>query len=756
MTGRRESRAASSCVNLLRATLLILVAACGPAPEASTPVAAPALDAVVPARAAAPPVEELAFTLHPLDVAPRAGHTSMAPLTDPGLVPFLAIGDESEKTFPLTKTRVRATVGPFFADVTVTQRFENRAERPLEAIYVFPLPENAAVYESKMVVGDRETTSVVEERQRARATYGAAKRQGFSASLLEQERANVLTQSVANVAPGTVVEITTRYRQDLARDEGVHELVFPMVVGPRFAAGRPLKGAPVGKGTSRDTTDVPDASRLSPPSAERSGQDIELEVTSLVPWGEIETPTHEVVRTTANGRETLMIAKRDRIPNRDFILRYRLRDPMPRALLLEDPARGYFSLMIDAPAGEAPATPRELLFVVDVSGSMRGEPLATCQAAIREALRHLRAGDRFNIHTFAGTSAKAFPTPRRASSATIEEGLAFIERAAAGGGTEMVAALDEAFREEGEGERFVFFLTDGFVSVEDELMAKARHYVGALASKSRSGRIFGVGIGASPNRALLEGLSREGRGVAVYASNRESPLRAVNQLYRFIDRSIMKDVSIDWGGRAVADVFPPELPDLFADHAIVVHGRIGDAGTGRPRVVGTGAHGPIEIPVERVVVSEDERAVGSRAHAGPLGALWARAKIERLERDLVGGDKNARRAITETGIRFGLTTRFTSLVGVDWGRYVGAGGPSIVQPVELPEEFEAPRTTEAPDAAGAAPPQDAPSVERSARGCYCNVIVATDASDGGLGWLLLAWLFIVRRSRERPSLRWPP
>jgi Ca-activated chloride channel family protein len=523
---------------------------------------------------------------------------------------------------------------------------------------------------------------------------------------------------------------------------------------------------------------------------ERTGHDIAVEVTMDAGGaiGDIEAPAHAVsIEPADGGLQRIKLAESGSIPNRDFVLRYRVSGEKPRArLLLSEggPDGGYFSLALHPPRLDIDALvgQRELIFVVDVSGSMHGVPLELCKRAMREALQKLRPVDTFNIITFSGATGLAFSEPRPANSASIREALDFIGKMVAGGGTYMADAVSAALKPNvAPGRhRYVVFLTDGYVGGEAEIFGGAKSLVASLEARGQRARVFGVGVGSSVNRHLIEGLSRSGKGVATYAGTREDPARAVNTVFRYLDRAVLTSIKPDFGDAGASEIHPPVIPDLFASHPVIVHGRYKKAPAG-PVVVRAEVGGnPIEIPVEVV------RGSGS----GALGRLWARAKVASLEEELWSGPSPAAiGAITDLGLRFHLVTAYTSLIAVDWSRKTGDGQPeTIVQPVEAPEGVS-------PEMAGAvslgrnfsrsyvvdgrsASAQEivvvgrAPTVDVSSsstgvlystarqmtyqnRGCLCRAGAASEASrGGGAAFLLVMALMAARRvglRSRRPS-----
>ena len=784
----RRDRSRASDLRRPAAVIFVLIGlltalACGPAPGLSYPSAegSPAADlSDFPAEESPPPPIPMAAwgALPPgstVIVAPPGSDVII--YTDPGDIPHLEVAGE-EKRLPLEHTRVRAHLRGFVAEVEVTQTYQNPSDKPIEAVYIFPLPENSAVFSMKMKIGERVVEADIRKRQEARQIYESAKKEGHTAALLEQERPNIFTQSVANIEPGSKIDVVSRYSQDLTYDAGKYEFVFPMVVGPRFMGGAAA---------------VPDAARISPPmmgQGERTGHDIAIEVTMDAGGaiGDIEAPAHAVsIEPAEGGGQRIKLAESRSIPNRDFVLRYRVSGEKPRARLLlseAGPDGGYFSLVLHPPRLDVDSFvgQRELIFVVDVSGSMWGVPLELCKRAMREALQKLRPVDTFNIMTFSGSTGLAFPEPRPANSASIREALDFIAEMVAGGGTYMGNAVSAALKPSvAPGRhRYVVFLTDGYVGGEAEIFGGAKSLVASLEARGQRARVFGVGVGSSVNRHLIEGLSRSGKGVATYVGTREDPARAVNTVFRYLDRAVLTSIKPDFGDAGASDIHPPAIPDLFASHPVIVHGRYKKAPAG-PVVVRAEAGGnPIEIPVEVLR--------GSGAGSGALGRLWARAKVASLEEELWSGPSPAvEGAITDLGLRFHLVTAYTSLIAVDWSRKTGDGRPeTIVQPVEAPEGVS-------PEMAGAvsvgrnysssygvdgrsvsdqeivvvgrAPTVDVSSSSTGVlystarqmtyqnRGCLCHAGAASEGSRGGGAAFLVAMALMAARSRGSRTRR---
>ncbi len=641
----------------------------------------------------------------PLKLSQRALAEIGPVYTEPGEIPQLQIEQDGKKLdLPLEHTHVKAQITGFVARVEVTQTYKNPFDDPLEAIYVFPLPENSAVDDMRIKIGDRVIVAEIKKRKEARETYEQAKRDGHTAALLEQERPNIFTQSVANIEPGKNIDVVVSYLQTLTYDAGKYEFVFPMVVGPRFMPGEALDRPSQGSGWAADTTRVPDASRISPPilgGGMRSGHDISLELVANagLPIRGWDAPTHDVEETaTFDGTLKLKLIDADNIPNRDFVLRYEVDGELPQATLLSHAngqEGGFFSLVIQPPSVdmEELVGQRELIFVLDVSGSMHGVPLQMGKDAMRHALRQLRPVDTFNVITFAGRTGTAFSAPRPANQTNLRQAMQFVDGLEAGGGTHMLQGVQAALSPtiEPGRHRYVFFMTDGYIGNEREIYAGTQQLIAALEERGQRARVFGYGLGSSVNRALLDAIGKHGKGTTVYSSTREDPTVPVNTFFRYIDHPILTDLDIDWGGLKVKQVFPTVTPDLFASRPTVIHGRYEGSGKGTIRIRGI-ADGRAQTMKLAVNLPRREKE-----HAA-LATLWARSKIEDLERSMVnnGGHQQAVDAITKLGIDFRIVTAYTSFVAVDKTRTVDGTLKTVVQPVEAPEGV---------DPSMAAPPQ---------------------------------------------------
>jgi Ca-activated chloride channel homolog len=590
---------------------------------------------------------------------------------------------------PLKHTDVKAEISGFLSRVVVTQEFENPFKEKIEAVYTFPLPQNAAVDDMTMIVGDRTVRGKILRREEAEAVYEAAKSSGQTASLLNQERPNIFTQSVANILPGEQIKITISYVETLKYEDGAYEFVFPMVVGPRYIPGSTtVKGSPNGNGFAPNTDRVPDASRITPkpvPEGMRAGHDISFDLTldAGVPIDALSSKTHEVdVKRPDVHRAHIRLKEQATIPNKDFVLRYDVAgQKMADALLTHSTDKGGFFTFILQPPEKVTAedvTPKEIVFVLDTSGSMSGFPIEKAKEAMKLALDNLYPSDTFNLITFAGDEHILFPEPVPATKENLAKAQAFLESRTGGGGTEMMKAIRASIDpSDAQGHvRIVCFMTDGYVGNEMEIIGEVQKHPNA--------RVFAFGIGSSVNRYLLDNMARYGRGEVEYVALNDDGSAAARRFHERVRSPLLTDISIDWNGLPVADVYPKTIPDLFSAKPVVLTGRYTGTGRGTIRLKGkmSGRDFVREIPVD---------FSNSQAH-DVLATLWARTRIDDLmSQDFKGAQQGnmqeeVKQNIIQLGLEYRLMTQFTSFVAVEEMIVTDGGVPRRIDvPVEVPE-----------------------------------------------------------------------
>ncbi len=588
---------------------------------------------------------------------------------------------EKEIPLPLEHTDVKAQISAFVATVDVTQKYHNPYDTKIEAVYVFPLPQSAAVTEFVMTIGTRRIRAIIREREEAKKIYEEARRQGKVASLLTQERPNIFTQKVANIEPGKKIDINITYFNPLRYDNGEYEFVFPTVVGPRFNPPGSTGGVgavPRGKaGRSGQKTEV---QYLKP--GERSGHDIAIsvDVAAGVEIEKIYSPTHAVnVTPRGTNRAQVALSPMDAIPNKDFLLRYRVAGGTLKTALLTHRSKdeNTFALVLHPPADmkDLPRMPREMVFVLDCSGSMHGMPIAKAKEAMRRCLRKLDENDTFQIIRFSDNASRLGSAPVPATKENLRRGLEYLDGLTSGGGTMMIegikAALD--FPHDKEKLRIVSFMTDGYIGNETDILA-------AIEKKLGSARIFSFGVGSAVNRYLLERMAKIGRGAAAFVGLSEGAGAAVDQFYERASRPALAGVEIDWGRMKVNSTYPKSPPDLFVGRPVIITGHF--QGTGKTIVHVKGRCGTEE---KSYAIDVDLDGPGAE-HQG-ISRIWARWKIAELsDTETHSPSVELKQEITDVSLRYGILSRYTAFLAVDsLSDTSGTHGVTVNVPVPVPD-----------------------------------------------------------------------
>ncbi len=562
---------------------------------------------------------------------------------------------------PTVATDVHIQVTGMIARTRVVQRFHNPTSEWVEGIYVFPLPDRAAVDGLKMIVGDRVLEGEIHTREEAKAQYERARSEGRKATLLEQERPNLFTNAVANLGPNEVVEVAIEFQEDLRLDRGNFSLRFPLVVGPRYVPGVAIAGGFDGHGWARNTDEVPDAERVTPPIADPDGPRrhparIHVALDPGFALSRVDSPSHRLaVSPQAGNRFEIDLADGFVPADRDFVLEWTPEiGASPGAALFHESWDGddYVLLMVMPPdaSTEIERLPRETVFVIDVSGSMHGDSITQAKHALALAIGRLRPQDRFNVIAFESSTRVWSETSRSATSAALADALRWIEALRADGGTEMQSALEAALPvEQGEGSlRQVVFITDGAVSNEANLFRTIRARLG-------QSRLFTVGIGSAPNAHFMRKAAEFGRGTYTFIGTASEVANKMGELFAKLESPVLQDLRVSWDARAV-ETWPKRLPDLYAGEPILIAARMSKkAGA----VVLSGRRGDEDIVL-------DVPVQGGALHPG-IARLWARRKVEALMSSLHDGADRAevKHAVTGLGLRHHLVTRWTSLVAVD-------------------------------------------------------------------------------------------
>jgi Ca-activated chloride channel family protein len=593
---------------------------------------------------------------------------------DKNLSPYFWVPNASPDadTLPLKSTQVEATLAGVIADVRVTQVYANTGTTPIEAVYVFPGSTRAAVHGLSLTVGERRIEARVQERQQARKTYEAAKTAGKTTSLLEQRRPNVFQMNVANILPGDEVRVELRYTELLVPTDGIYEFVYPGVVGPRYSK------TPAANSTKDDDwvrnpylpTNTDDPATFS----------IAVNCLTGVPMRDAACHTHrtDIVYTDPASARITLDSSETNGANRDFILRYRLAGDALQAGLLVSEGRdeNFFLAMIQPPARPivAELPPRDYLFVVDVSGSMRGFPLETARTLLRQLFPGLRPQDTFNILLFSGGSRTLSPRSLPATPANLQSALRLLSGEDGGGGTELLPALHAAFalpRSENLS-RIIAVITDGYVNIEAEAFDLVR-------SHADKGNVFAFGIGASVNRHLIESLARAGQGEPFIVTDPAMAESVALEFQDYIAAPVLTAAKLEFTGLDAYDIEPRSLPDVFAQRPVIAFGKWRGPRTGSLTLRGLTGGAPFSTTLDL--------AQARTVPGAGLSHLWARHRIRQLMDDIASQSTPERIAeVTTLGLGYNLLTRYTSFVAVDEVvRRAGEELKTVKQPLPLPQ-----------------------------------------------------------------------
>jgi Ca-activated chloride channel family protein len=606
----------------------------------------------------------LALGLAALVLASHAQAAMTVTLQDPksGELLFRTDAAGQYTVAPTVETEVAIQVTGVIARTKVTQAFQNPGTEFVEGIYVFPLPERAAVDHLAMQVGTRTIEGEVREKEDARRTYEAAKSQGRKAALVEQQRPNLFTNSIAHIGPGETVRVTIEYQQTLAYDSGQYKLRFPLAVTPRYVPATAKANSADGEVAAPEADDAP---VLSPAYADmRVGGpvnpvDIAVLIDAGVPIADVTSSYHQAaLQKAADGRVGVSLVQDQEEADHDFELTWTLAPgAAPVGALFRETvgARDYALVMLvppEAGAGQkatASRVPRETILVIDTSGSMQGASLTQAKAALTQALASLTPRDRFNVVEFNSVLRAFSAVTLPADPANVDAAKRWVQALAAGGGTEMEPALSFALAGSAPAGylRQVVFMTDGGVSNEEGLFK-------LIAAKLGNARLFTVGIGSAPNTHFMTKAAQFGRGTFTYIGDVHEVQRKMGDLFAKIEAPVVHDISIASADGTPIETFPARVPDLYLGEPLVVSASAASlAGT----LIVSGSRGNEPWSV----------ALTPAASQAGVGALWANAKIASLmDEKTRGADANAvRPAVVQVALEHHLVSAYTSLVAVD-------------------------------------------------------------------------------------------
>ena len=638
--------------------------------------------------------------------------------------------DGKRLTLPLLRSHYDVTIQGDIATVRLTQTFANPSDQPLNARYLFPLNRRAAVHAMTMRVGDEVISAEIQEIVQAKQTFEQAKREGKAAALLEQHRPNMFTQRIANLMPGVPVAVDIEYAQLVPKVDEAYELIVPMIVGPRFqpAEARPgpadvlTPAGPAsvadGRAPAADGQWQLEALPAYPPTAgvhlpdDRVSERVTLALALETPVAlqSVYSDTHPLTLTHHSSTQVAISFEEGAVlDNRDFVLRYDYTPAQASAGAFthwESGEGGYFALLIEPPktVPDSAALPREMVFLLDCSGSMSGAPMAASKLFMHKALNGLRPKDSFRIIRFSDSATEFSAQPLSATRANIERGLRYTQQLYGSGGTVMTSGIKQALLVPPPTGviRNVVFLTDGYIGNELSVLALVNKLLG-------DARLFAFGVGAGVNRYLLDELGRVGRGFTRYfdpTRSDETKETVAAELAAKLHTPVLTDLRIDWGGLPVNEVVPAELPDLYAGNSIRITGRFTRPATGVVTIAGT--RGTANGTASQARVSHELTL--SEAESRPaIRRVWARNAIgermhqfitpKQLRPDAVTNDQ-LKAAVTELGLSYGLATRWTAFVAVSKKIYNQTPAAARDADVALPKVAGVSRNAYGPPSTG--------------------------------------------------------
>ena len=574
--------------------------------------------------------------------------------------------DGERVTLPNMKMDYQVDIRGDLATVVLKQRFENRTSSTIEPVYEFPLHEQAAVYAMSMEIGGKRVDAEIKRKEEAREIYEEARAQGRQAALLEQDRPNLFVQRVANVEPGQEVEITLRYTHALPKDRGAYHLAIPLVVTERFTPELSNNLLVPSDGAADPGASPGGASNSTPEQ-----MSLTVRIDGGMPVTSIQSPSHpmEVSQFSESVFRAELNADKD-TTRRHFRMSYRLSGDQTQVGVnsywdraKDAEHKGYFDLLIEPPSSVAAAQipNREMVFVVDNSGSMHSGRMKAANDFVIKALDHLRPDDHFRIIIFNSNMTQYSPEPMPATPANVEAAQSYMSRVTRQGGTQMVEPLRAALSEPAIADtmRLVVVVTDVAVSNDFEVISTIREEVG-------DARLFGLGIGGEVNRYLLEEIGRAGRGFSAQFDMDDNVNRVIDDFVRRLQSPVLTDITIDWGTLDTSSITPARSSDVFEGGSVRIHGKYANPGPHTIKVSGILGGEP--------VVFETEAQFTDSVHDGDAVKLaWARQKIrdemhqlttpERLRTEEVS-EEELRERIISLGLAYSLTTQWTSFVAV--------------------------------------------------------------------------------------------
>ena len=547
---------------------------------------------------------------------------------------------------PLLDTAVSIDVTGVVARVRLQQRFRNATEHWVEAVYAFPLPEDAAVNRLRMEIGDRVISGTIAERAEARQRYEKARSEGKKASLVQQHAANLFRNRVANIAPGEEVLVELEYVQQVQWRGASYSLRFPMTLTPRYVP------AGVSAEVAAPEPAFVAAARLT--GVESHKLRISVNIDMGVPLAAVSGRFHPLALSRSGHRYHLSLAQDDAPLDRDLVLDWQPQlGSLPEALLMtgERNAQEFGLLMVLPPESPAPRQqPREIVFVIDTSGSMGGRSITQARAALQQALSRLTEPHAFNIIEFNSTARQLFSQAKPATSHNLAVASEFVRHLDAGGGTEMLEALELALPgTASERIRQVIFITDGAVANTTQLF-------GFISENLADTRLFTVGIGSAPNGWFMRKAAQFGRGSFTHIGDSAEVEPVLASLFGQLERPQLTDIAVHWPQGVEA--YPKQIPDLYSGEPLQILVRFeAPIDDGVVVISGQGSSG----------VWQRQLVLGNNNGGADIATLWARRKIAGLmDLGVLGAsDETVRSMVLPVALEYQLMSPYTSFVAIE-------------------------------------------------------------------------------------------
>ncbi|HQW76303.1 MAG: marine proteobacterial sortase target protein [Dokdonella sp.] len=546
-------------------------------------------------------------------------------------------------------SEIHYQIGGLVAEAGIRQRFSNSSSEWVEVQYLLPLPEGAAVHDMTLRVGERVIVGEIREKEQARSEYVEAAASGKRAALVESDRANLFRTAVSNIAPGETIEIEVRWWQQIAYRDDRFALTLPLTYTPRHVA---KAGAGADKQAAAANSVSPATTHDDLHSAVAPRVAVSIDLDPGLPLRRVESPSHALKVTRSGTRYAIALADGSVSADRDFVLEWApVLGAAPASAVLTETVDGetYAMVMMLPDSQLANPLPRELILVIDTSGSMEGESIKQARAALDLALVSLRPGDRFNVIQFNSVTEALFPDAVAMTPADVALAREWVAGLRANGGTEMLDALRTALRGTPPAGhvRQVVFATDGAVDDAAGLYELIDRDLG-------QSRLFPIGIGSAPNAQFIERAATSGRGSSVVIRGAGEVGERMRELFAKLDRPALRDLALSWPG--VADSYPQRLPDLYAGEPLVVVARLSNL------------HGTLEARAANKATTWSKSLPLDHAASMPgIARLWAQRKIESLEQSIDRGanPEDVRDQVLRLAIEHHLISAYTSLIAVE-------------------------------------------------------------------------------------------